>query len=160
MQIKIVCECGQHYAFDVEPMNGRLGSTIACPACGADGTGTANAIIASKSSSAHPPTLFPEAPTAVQVPAIHQESSGADHRAPPVPHGVRVDARTLGLVDRETAKTEARAKMSWGDSQEDVIKYLLLQGYTAKEASDLVKVLFKERLAALPAKEIKKMSCS
>jgi hypothetical protein len=70
---------------------------------------------------------------------------------------VKVDARSLGLVSRETAETEARAKISWGDSQDDVIKYLMLQGFGASEASELVQVLFKERLAALRVKGTKKI---
>ena len=44
--IKIECDCGQRYAFDVEPVNGQMTSPVACPACGADGTSTANNIIA------------------------------------------------------------------------------------------------------------------
>lgn len=44
--VKIQCECGQRYAFDVEPVNGRMSSSVACPACGADGTAAANEMIA------------------------------------------------------------------------------------------------------------------
>ena len=44
--VKIECGCGQPYAFDVEPVNGRMPSTVACPSCGVDGTATANDIIA------------------------------------------------------------------------------------------------------------------
>jgi hypothetical protein len=44
--IKIQCDCGQKYAFDVEPVNGQMATSVACPACGADGTAAANAIIA------------------------------------------------------------------------------------------------------------------
>ena len=36
--IKIQCGCSQRYAFDIEPVNGRMPSPVACPACGADGT--------------------------------------------------------------------------------------------------------------------------
>ena len=46
MTVKVQCGCGQRYAFDVEPVGGRMPSTIACPVCGADGTGAANEIIA------------------------------------------------------------------------------------------------------------------
>lgn len=46
MPIKIECECGQHYAFDVEPVNGRMPAQVACPSCGIDGTTTANDTIA------------------------------------------------------------------------------------------------------------------
>ena len=44
--IKIICGCGQRYAFDVSPVDGRMPAPIQCPGCGADGTAVANAIIA------------------------------------------------------------------------------------------------------------------
>ena len=40
--IKIECGCGQHYAFDVDPVNGRMPTSVACPECGMDGTDAAN----------------------------------------------------------------------------------------------------------------------
>jgi SMC interacting uncharacterized protein involved in chromosome segregation len=43
--IKIICPCGQKYAFDVSPVDGRMPSPVRCPRCGADGTAVANAII-------------------------------------------------------------------------------------------------------------------
>jgi hypothetical protein len=43
--IKIICPCGQKYAFDVSPVDGRMPARIQCPRCGADGTTVANAII-------------------------------------------------------------------------------------------------------------------
>ena len=44
--VKIVCSCGQKYAFDVYPLNGRMPAPIKCPVCGVDGTAVANEIIA------------------------------------------------------------------------------------------------------------------
>lgn len=46
IEIKLQCYCGQKYAFEIEPVNGQMGTTVACPACGADGTTTANQVIA------------------------------------------------------------------------------------------------------------------
>jgi len=43
--IKIICGCGQKYAFDVSPVDDRMPAPIQCPRCGADGTAVANAII-------------------------------------------------------------------------------------------------------------------
>src|SRR5690242_10614443 len=43
--IRIECQCGQHYSFDVEPVGGQMPTSVACPSCGADGTGIANEII-------------------------------------------------------------------------------------------------------------------
>src|SRR6266536_903481 len=45
MQIKIQCSCETRYAFDVEPVNGRMPVRVNCPSCGADGTEFANAVI-------------------------------------------------------------------------------------------------------------------
>jgi hypothetical protein len=44
--VKIQCGCGQRYAFDIEPVGGRMTSTVACPICGTDGTSAANEAIA------------------------------------------------------------------------------------------------------------------
>ncbi len=44
--VKIQCGCGQRYAFDIEPVCGRMFAPVACPVCGADGTGAANDVIA------------------------------------------------------------------------------------------------------------------
>ena len=46
MPVKIQCGCGQKYAFDIEPVCGRMPGKIACPVCGLDGTRVANEIIA------------------------------------------------------------------------------------------------------------------
>ncbi len=44
--IKIFCACGQKYAFEVHPENGRMPVPVACPVCRRDGTDEANRIIA------------------------------------------------------------------------------------------------------------------
>jgi len=44
--IKLLCNCGQKYAFEAEPINGRMAQPVKCPSCGADGTAAANQIIA------------------------------------------------------------------------------------------------------------------
>jgi len=46
MELKVQCNCGQKFKFDVEPMNGQMPFTVNCPTCGADGTAAANAILA------------------------------------------------------------------------------------------------------------------
>jgi hypothetical protein len=157
MNVKIECECGQHYVFDVEPANGLMESAVACPSCGADGTTAANAIIAG----AEPQALFlpvqPPVEPAPSVAGVRLRVTAAGNEMPQVPAGVRVDARSLGLVNRETAEIEARAEISWGDEQEDVIKYLMLQGFSVPEAKELVDDLYKERLAALRIKGIGKI---
>ncbi len=40
--VKIYCDCGQKYAFEVQPANGLMPVPVACPVCGRDGTDDAN----------------------------------------------------------------------------------------------------------------------
>jgi len=64
MELKVQCDCGQKYKFDVEPVNGRMPFTVACPICGADGTGKANAML--RETIVHqipPPQSSPAPPT-------------------------------------------------------------------------------------------------
>lgn len=69
LSIKVQCACGQRFAFDVEPLNGRMPSAVACPVCGADGTAAANQIIAQKLA-AQPAMAMAAAPVAVAAPAL------------------------------------------------------------------------------------------
>ena len=46
MPVKIQCGCGQRYAFDIEPVRGRMPGHVVCPICGSDGTSAANEVIA------------------------------------------------------------------------------------------------------------------
>ena len=79
MELKVVCNCGQKYKFDVEPVNGRMPFTVQCPACGVDGTAAANTLLNQKPGpqpivlsaigapeTANPPVLEPSAPPPLQ----------------------------------------------------------------------------------------------
>lgn len=46
LTIKILCLCGQKYAFEVQPLNGQMPVPVACPVCQRDGTDEANCRIA------------------------------------------------------------------------------------------------------------------
>jgi outer membrane protein assembly factor BamB len=46
MTIKIQCPCGSKYSFEVDPVEGRMPFAVHCPTCHAEGTETANQIIA------------------------------------------------------------------------------------------------------------------
>lgn len=184
--IKIECECGQHYAFDVEPVNGRMPARVACPTCGSDGTISANDTIA---------RLFPSEPSASPIirlmePPPQSGTAVATFESPvsvssvietpppgPTPSPMRIavalnahpaaeTARSpaarrpdprLGLVDRTQAEHEARAKAMWGDSKEQIVSYLMIQGFSVPEANELATKLFKERTAAVRANGIRKI---
>jgi len=64
MELKVVCGCGQKYKFDVEPVGGRMPVRVNCPVCGADGTESANHLIAEQS-----PLQPPPIPVATMPPA-------------------------------------------------------------------------------------------
>jgi hypothetical protein len=183
MPIKIECECGQHYAFDVEPVNGRMPAQVACPSCGTDGTPAANDTIA---------RLFPTDPSPVVRLIELPPQSGiataafespdpassavatAVESPPPAPTRLAVTVNLhppseatrapvrkpdprLGLVDRAQAEHEARAKAMWGDSKEQIISYLMIQSFSVAEATELATKLFKERTAAVRSNGIRKI---
>jgi hypothetical protein len=72
--IKIQCGCGQEYAFEIEPLQGKMPNAVECPACGADGTTAANQSIAEQlaafSESASQPSAGPPLPKSNQRRAI------------------------------------------------------------------------------------------
>jgi hypothetical protein len=45
LTLKIECECGTRFKFDVEPVDGKMPVEVYCPHCGLDGTDQANAQI-------------------------------------------------------------------------------------------------------------------
>jgi hypothetical protein len=65
MELKVLCDCGQKFKFDVEPANGRMPYAINCPTCNADATEKANSVMAenlarvSSPSAAAPPPIAP-----------------------------------------------------------------------------------------------------
>jgi hypothetical protein len=66
MEVKVVCNCGQKFAFDVEPVNGRMPVSVSCPGCGRDGTQAANDVLV-----LHFPNQAPPIPVAIAVqPAV------------------------------------------------------------------------------------------
>jgi hypothetical protein len=76
VNIKIICGCGQKYAFDVFPFNGRMPAPVQCPVCGMDGTAAANEIMAR---TLGPPPAAPAAPR----PALKPAPVGASQQPPP-----------------------------------------------------------------------------
>jgi hypothetical protein len=80
MEIKIECSCGSRYKFDLEPVNGRSPTSLACPNCQASWTEHANAMIARQLGvTASPPLVATPTP----APAVATLSAGT--MAPPAP---------------------------------------------------------------------------
>ena len=87
MELKIVCQCGQKYKFDVEPVGGRMPFTVNCPVCQADGTMTANMRLAEHFRFVPPPPQASAPPPVAPNPA-------APPPVPPPPYGA-CDAASL-----------------------------------------------------------------
>ncbi len=62
MLIKIQCQCGSKYSFEVEPVEGRMPFSVHCPTCNAEGTDAANQFIAG--TAGHPRLRVQTAPAA------------------------------------------------------------------------------------------------
>lgn len=68
IDVKLECHCGQQYAFDVEPVDGRMPTEVQCPNCGLDGTAAANAFIARLLLPPSPPPPSPQSSTPIPKP--------------------------------------------------------------------------------------------
>ena len=68
-ELKVECDCGQRYKFNVEPVNGQMPFTVNCPACGVDGTQKANVLLQQSAAVADafaaPPAIAPAAAPAI-----------------------------------------------------------------------------------------------
>ena len=108
MELKIVCQCGQKYKFDVEPVGGRMPFTVNCPVCQMDGTATANTRLAEHFRFVPPPPRQNApaqfAPTASAAPAM---------ASPPPPPPPPAPAPMAGLkINREVHAAPALAPAS------------------------------------------------
>ncbi len=83
MELKVQCQCGQKYKFDVEPVNGQMPFTVNCPVCGADGTQTGNAMLAQMA-----PTVAAAAPAPARAPVPAPASGLRINRAETPPPAV------------------------------------------------------------------------
>lgn len=84
MEIKVQCDCGQKFKFDVEPVNGRMPFQVNCPVCGVDGTARANVLLQqllppAPIASAYAP---PPPPVAAPAPAPMRPAAMSINRPP------------------------------------------------------------------------------
>ena len=158
-ELKVVCDCGQKYKFDVEPVNNQMPFTIACPICKADGTTKANQLLQQRSVfkpvDAAPASAPPPPPRRISVkpPAAPASAPVAVAAAPPTA-ATRPLGRPFGAQepDRAQVETGARAKILWGDAQDEVIQFMMIRGIPGPEATALVRNMLKERRRTVRAK--------
>jgi hypothetical protein len=70
MEVKVLCPCGTKFAFDVEPVDGQMPEPVACPACGADSTAAANAVIQQALASVVPARVATSPPVRIGAPSL------------------------------------------------------------------------------------------
>ena len=105
IELKVQCDCGQKYKFDVEPVNGRMPFTVNCPVCGLDGTEKANGLL--QQMAAPPPV--PAAPAGVRLGVA----------APPAPSGAVAAAAPRPVVP---TRPPQRRSDGWEKSESDFNK--------------------------------------
>jgi hypothetical protein len=105
MEIKVLCNCGQKFKFDVEPVSGRMPFAVNCPVCGTDGTPSANAILAQSVSPPPPPP-----PMAARLQANQPEPSPPT-AAPPAFYP-RPPAVAIGVLS--PAKVKGKCNLALG----------------------------------------------
>src|ERR1043165_1645236 len=100
MEIKIDCQCGTRFSFDVEPVNGRMPVGIGCPSCQTDATGAANAIIAQQFGQVAPPPPAPAAPPRMRLVTAPAHAAPAAVAAAPGEVAQQADASDSALLNR------------------------------------------------------------
>src|ERR1017187_5719755 len=96
IELKLQCDCGQKYKFDVAPVNGRMSFTVKCPICGLDGTGKANALLQQMPAYS---VAQPAAPLPIRVASTPPPPIGrVSQRFPATPAQARPGNFLLGVV--------------------------------------------------------------
>ena len=88
IELKVHCDCGQKYKFDVEPVNGTMPFTVACTVCKSDGTPKANAMLQQMAIFKPIVTTSIHAPVAMAAPLPIAPPPSGSPPAPPPPIGV------------------------------------------------------------------------
>ena len=106
MEIKIQCDCGQKFKFEVEPVNGQVPFAVKCPVCGFDGTPRANVVLQQLLASAPPPSA--SAPTPISIASSAPALAPAFTQPPPAPAPMRPAGLSINRPPTAQASPPAR----------------------------------------------------
>ncbi|HEX3856882.1 MAG TPA: hypothetical protein VHY30_06270 [Verrucomicrobiae bacterium] len=161
--VKIICPCGQKYAFDVLPVNNRMPSPVKCPVCRADGTAAANEILAQKTTgiSPAPPVpmvpMVPSTPPAMKIPSVYDVPSVQIPMAAPAVNSPNFNnisdaewRRRALEAEARMEQTQAALKAGLAPQLADFLKEAVVQGLAAQRA-ELLKA---QQCAALEISEL------
>ena len=109
MEIKVLCQCGQKYKFDVEPNGGKMPFSVKCPICGVDGTGNADTVLAQTLQRSSVPVAAGAAPMRLHQPTAGPVDAPGIPVAPPIP----VMPRMVG-VQSPGKKAASESNMALG----------------------------------------------
>jgi hypothetical protein len=112
ISIKILCGCGQKYAFEIEPTGGQMPWAVKCPTCGADGTAVANEIIARAIASQSVPAIAGPQPPASPPLTMPIPQSG-DQNPPLSVAREQLRDRSLADTDDTVASNPARLRPNY-----------------------------------------------
>jgi hypothetical protein len=115
--VKIVCHCGQKYAFDVYPLNGRMPSPVRCPVCGMDGTVVANEIIA-LALKAQPAPMILRPRSLTHVPPVEANATNAE---------LETLRKRAFDAERRAEQAQAAARASLAPHLAQVLKETVIQ---------------------------------
>jgi hypothetical protein len=131
MELKVVCDCGQKYKFDVEPVNGQMPFTVSCPACGIDGTAMANGELTRALSDPPRLRMAPIAqPAMASTPSVEAAapSPGGLRLNRPAPAPVAPDPAPLPVTSEPAAITAVRPLASTARKPKEAGQYNLVLG--------------------------------
>ncbi|MGH7976014.1 MAG: hypothetical protein ACREDS_05155 [Limisphaerales bacterium] len=131
--VKIICHCGQKYAFDVYPVNKQMPLPVKCPVCHADGTAAANEILAQKLTGTTAPPV-PPAPKVQRAPPVVKVLSIYD--VPSVPY-VPAVANVPGVTNANAANEEWRRRALEAELRAEQAQAALKAGLAPQLAQSL-----------------------
>jgi hypothetical protein len=108
MELKVVCDCGQKFKFDVEPANGEMPFTVNCPSCGVDRTAEANVLLLQTAPAAEP--VVASSGGRLQLNRVGMEAPPA----PVTPTRVAVPRIIVPAVAQKSAATRSPGEFNLG----------------------------------------------
>jgi hypothetical protein len=111
MEVKVECDCGQRFAFEVEPVDGGMPLQVFCPSCGIEGTNRANAVIQKKLVLESTPPAAPSSEAPKLRLSRHAEMPVAAADAPPPRPTVDVPPDRAVLLKGDAGSAERLKKV-------------------------------------------------
>jgi uncharacterized protein YxjI len=156
MEVKVQCECGTKFKFDVEPVHGRMPMPVTCPECANDRTAAANQFIAQNAamvtaSVTHsvPVARISARPVAVAAAPVAATEPIAFVPSAPAASPVAAAGGSLRIARAEPAETPAFASANGEAEPDGQDSYSRSHTYAARTLLERTTFFIKERVAVL-----------